>query len=156
MWKKVLLLIIFSSFFLNCFNSENPKINNNPPDYIKELVAYKEGYDRLEIYFILADNYGDMTAQSGVAILTIYLKESGYMYFNKKIYNKNFTISYYDFYKTRAGRGSFEHEVILYSFGQIKYSYFNHAPKDTETGKIELIFQTIDGRELKAEETIFF
>jgi hypothetical protein len=46
-------------------------LNQNPPDYMKDVLAYKEGSDGLVIYFILADSSGQMTTADGLINLII-------------------------------------------------------------------------------------
>ncbi len=44
----------------------------NPPSYIKDTVAYKEGSNGLVVYLILSDADGQMTRSSGVTTLKMY------------------------------------------------------------------------------------
>ena len=126
------------------------------------MVALKEGAEGLEIYFILADSSGAMTTSDGKVTLTIYETYSRWSSWSSKfierdlpLYSRSFNVKKTDFRKTKVGMGAFEHEVILYPIGRIKYSSFNRKPSEM-TGKVKLIFQTPGGRILKGEERVSF
>lgn len=93
------------------------QLNDNPPEYIKEFVVYKEGQG-LMIYLILADESGAMTTSDGGVILTI-----SYTAYNKEIVLKEIyrKVKKSDFQKAKVGLGPFQREVILYPIGRIPY-----------------------------------
>jgi hypothetical protein len=87
------------------------RLNSNPPAYIKDVVAYKEG-DSLVIYLTLADTSGALTSADGTLIVTI--REEG-----KTLWSVAPTIKRSQFETTRVGRGAFEHTTLLLSVGRI-------------------------------------
>jgi len=96
-------------------------LNKNPPSYVKDVVAYKEGAggDRIVIYFILADSGGKMTTANGAVKLRIMVNMpiSGDIEFFSETYN----VKTSDFYKTSRGRGSLKEDIIIYSFGAMPF-----------------------------------
>lgn len=138
------------------------QLNDNPPDYVKSVTAYKEGAEGLMIYFILADASGAMTTSDGKVSLTISETRrewsswrSGFIETEEELYSIAFSVKKTDFRKTKVGMGAFEHEVILYPIGRVTYSSFRRKPSEM-TGKVKIEFQRPDGRILKGEETVFF
>ena len=144
-------ILILSIMFL----SSCGKLNDNPPEYVKEVVAYKEGSEGLIIYLILADGSGAMTTSDGKVTLAVY--ETPFICFGEapKLYSTSLNIEKTDFYKTEVGTGSFKHKVIVYSFGRIAYSSFRKKPYEAY-GKVKLKFHCTDGRVLKGEDAIYF
>lgn len=65
----IILLVALSVVIIAC-----KPVNTNPPAYIKNIAVYKEGYDAIAVYFILADSSGAMTASDGLVALEISLK----------------------------------------------------------------------------------
>jgi hypothetical protein len=57
---------------ISCNENEGNGVNTNPPVYIKKIAAYTEGNDGIEVYFVLADENGEMTAADGVLSMHIY------------------------------------------------------------------------------------
>jgi len=152
--KKILLALSIILLFNAC------GLNQNPPSYIKEVVAYKEGSDGLVVYFVLADSNGQPTTASGKININILGKTS----FDDKdyeLFSRSYDVSISDFRETKVGRGSFERKVILYSFGRIPYLYLNVDPQRmysekliTSRGKVIIEFETQSGRKLSGEDTI--
>ncbi|MGA2315575.1 MAG: hypothetical protein ABSG71_04250 [Thermodesulfobacteriota bacterium] len=69
--SDILVFRLLTLIFLLCFMPAcSERRNTNPPDYLKNLAAYKEG-DGLIIYFILADRNGQMTTCDGEATIEI-------------------------------------------------------------------------------------
>ena len=137
-------------------------VNDNPPEYIKDIVVYQEGSDAFAMYFVLADFNGAMTTADGDVILTI--TETHYVYnfaindfveVPETLYSKRFKVSKKQFQDTTAGLGAFKHHVILYYVGRIPYSLFKHYPTEHD-GTATIEFKTIDGHWLKGHTTIFF
>ena len=127
-------------------------INNNLPEYIDELGVYEEGYDGVVVYFILADEYGAMTAFDGTVKLTI-IEDYTLLYYDSR------DVKECDFYATTAGVGAFEHDVIVYSFGRIPYSQFNGPPISKGEVKIKYIFREEGagiGSVLEVAESYYF
>ncbi len=138
------------------------RLNDNPPTYIKSIVAYKEGADGFMIYFVLADSSGAMTTASGTARLDICEIRKELLPWNNvstdeeiKLYSVVFNIKNTDFKKTKIGANAFEREAILYPVGRISYSMFDEIPSKS-TGKIKLSFRAPYGNPLNEEETITF
>ena len=127
-------------------------LNQNPPSYMKEVVAYKEGSDGLVAYFILADGSGAMTTGNGS--VTIKITEETSTGRERQLYSRTITVSNSNFYKTKVGRGAFEHDAILCSFGRITYSSFVLKPSES-MGKIKIEF-TGNGKVMSGEDTIFW
>jgi len=154
MTKKLLTLSLLLLALIAC------GLNDNPPEYVKELVAYEEG-DGLIIYFILADASGAMTRARGRASLTItqttweWDRSLGYLREQEQVlYNVTVRVDKSDFRKATVGLGLFQREVILYSFGRIPYSRFWRRPEEG-IGKVRLAFHCSSGV-LEAQETVFF
>jgi len=150
---KILILLI-AIFASSCETSFNQK----PAEYIKELVAYKEGSDGIFIYFILADALGKMTANDG----EISLRITASHYDHKqpiKLWEVNHNISKDQFKRGEAGIGPFKREILAYSFGRIPYDRFRYhmgrVISDNWRGKITLQFKTAH-KVFTAEETIHF
>jgi hypothetical protein len=51
-------------------------INSAPPSYIKNIGVYKEGYDAIAVYIILADSSGIITASNGTVTLNVSLNKN--------------------------------------------------------------------------------
>jgi len=154
----VIVVLIMSVMFL----SGCAQLNSNPPEYVKNVAAYKEGSDGLVVYFILADASGAMTTSDGEVTLTIFETHNEFSYTTYEIINRDeelfmasLNVKKADFYKTKVGMGAFEHDAIIFSFGRIPYSAFLRKPSEM-SGKVKLEFRTPDGRVLEGEETIIF
>ncbi len=149
------VLILTGLFIFGC-----SKLNDNPPDYVKDGAAYKEGIEGLMIYFILADASGAMTTSEGKVSLTISEAHSkwfswSFEFIETELYSMSFNVKKTDFRKAKMGIGASEREVILCPIGRIVYSSFSRKPSEM-TGKVKMIFQRPDGRILKGEERVFF
>lgn len=143
----VILLATFGRYFGLSRNS--PSVSSSrPPDYVKEVVAYKEGTRAFAIYFILADANGVETSAAGKTTLEI---TSG----SDRLLSFDIDVEESDFTRAKLGRGAFEHEGLICSFGRIAYSRFSKQPT-TSTGKVRVKFQLANGRVLEGEDTVFF
>lgn len=120
------------------YTSGCSSLNDNPPDYIKDVVAYNEGGNGLVVYFILADSTGAMTTADGEVQLTI-----GCPYGVR--YDHSFTVSKGDFRKASVGLGAFEHDVIAYSFGRIEYSELALEPRPSGRHGVVIEFSPSSG-----------
>ena len=67
-WLLIITMLIM-------FSSCKPA-NTSPPAYLKNIAVYREGYDAIAVYFILADSSGAMTAANGSITLDISLKRN--------------------------------------------------------------------------------
>jgi len=65
------LCIVLTMLIISC----KPTKNVSPPAYLKNIVVYKEGYDAIAAYFILADSSGAMTASDGLLTVNIEVKQ---------------------------------------------------------------------------------
>ncbi len=92
------------------------------PSYIKDVVAYREGYKAFFCYFVLADAEGREVACNGS--LTVEL-HGGYQ---TPIYKSNLYAYAHDFRWATVGLGSFERERLIYSLGRITYDSFSRQP----------------------------
>ena len=137
-------------------------LNENPPHYIKNVAAYKEGTDGILIYFILADESGAMTTSDGSVTITVSETISkwsstndDYIEKDHVLYSTTIGAKKTDFRKTKIGMGAFERDAIIFPVGRIEYSLFRSNPSET-TGKVKIEFQRPDGKILKGEDSIFF
>lgn len=130
------------------------------PEYVKDVVAYKEGSDGVFIYFILADSSGAMTASRGKVNIRIAENEKEwnsrrieFEEHESELYVDSFDIKSENFEKASVGRGSFAHTVLLYNVGRIKYSSFKYPPSGNSfsRGKVYLEFTKPDGQVIKGE-----
>jgi DNA-directed RNA polymerase alpha subunit len=138
------------------------RLNQNPPDYVKDVTVYKEGSEGLMIYFVLADADGVMTTADGGVTLTISETHTEYSSWDYKeirhdviLYSTSYNVQKSDFKKTTVGLGAFQHEVILCPVGRVTYSSFEIRPTQF-TGKAVIEFKTHSGQVLRGEESIFF
>ena len=165
MKRKCLMIILSVLFIISCDSIKQRQLNENNPDYIKSVNAYKEGSDGILVYFILADVLGSMTTSDGVINITITPEDYDCLIVYGNLYKKSYTVKKDDFKKTKVGIGAFEHEVILCMVGRIIYSSFkisNPLYKSKtlheiiRIGKVNIEFITPDGKILKGEETVYF
>lgn len=144
---------------INDKSSNNVTLNDNPPSYLKSIVAYKEGYDGIAVYIILADYNGIMTTADGEMKLEIFEIHYDYYhipaYFDSLLFSLAISVKKSFFSKTKVGIGAFEHEVIMLYIGRIPYSNFSKPPSEM-SGKVRVNFITNDGRSLYGEEIIYF
>jgi len=152
---KKLLLTLSSLFLLIAFLLiVGCGLNQNPPSYIKQLSAYKEGQDGFVAYFILADSDGKMTTGSG--LVTIKVIEKSYSTDKEtELYSKTITITQNSFYKTKIGTGAFERDAIICSFGRITTSSFSKKPKE-DSARVKVEFTTNNGIKLQSEDTFYW
>lgn len=119
--------------------------NTKPPSYIKELVTYEEG-DGLIVYFILADENGEMTGCDGAATIKITQEYSDWVGWDLvertvTVYEKSRTVEADDFKKATAGLGAFEHDIYAYFWGRVAKSDMKGLVEDTlPSGEIQLVF----------------
>lgn len=156
-YKNVILLtlVIFLCIPLNgCIK------NTNVPEYLKSVVAYKEG-DGIVVYFVLADANGQMTAADGAYDLTISQDASSYSSDNTseesiklKYIHSETTIN--DFKNTEIGLGAFAREALVYPVGRIRYSEFVRQPEEDGRGKIEIEFRQNGKPPLTGSTSIYF
>lgn len=132
--------------------------NVNEPEYIKELVCYKEGPDGLVIYFILSDAYGAMTTADGDATLSIIYEGNELGLGKAELYSNSFHVAKKDFHTAKLGVGAFEHKALIYTMGRIQYDSFKYGMSGStgKLGKIILTFQRSDGKIIKNEKDVFF
>jgi len=123
-------------------------LNSNPPDYVKTVSAIKEG-PGLQIYFILADESGQMTTSDGKVVLKI--TQDGSTLFESKPFN----VTKSSFEKRSVGMGNFAHDVILHLVGRIAYEDMRIIPK-SGMGEVQISFTTPDGRTLEGKDTVYF
>jgi len=146
MKKALLALSIIILLLMGC------GLNQNPPSYIKQVSAYKEGSDGLVIYFILADSSGAMTTSEGTAKIVITEERSSGK--DTTLYQKTVTVNLSSFVKTKIGQGSFQREAILFSFGRIPYSSLTLKPQ-ASSGKVKIEF-TAGSKTMQGEDSIFW
>lgn len=90
--------------------------NTNPPAYIKDVVAYKEG-DGLVIYLTLADATGALTSADGTLNVTI--REPG-LPMGLTVWTQSSTVTRTQFQTAQVGQGAFARTVLLFSLGRIR------------------------------------
>jgi len=149
-YRLSFLFLIF--FFFAC-----KRLNDNPPDYIKEVVAYREG-DGVIIYFILGDEQGNMTTSDGSAVVTIEVDRGPLIPSLQLMRLEIPEIKKRDFRKTTVGVGVWKREVILYDVGRIKYVDFNVFPDlfHHKEGIVMVYFKRRDGQTLSGGTTFHF
>jgi hypothetical protein len=141
-WGVIALALLLGSYNV----SSPPLLNTKPPAYIKSLVVYREGYDGLMIYFVLADASGQPTTSSGPVHLVI-LDKRGTV---DPLYLDYKRISAAEFRRTTVGRGPYAQETLMYSFGRILYSAFRR-PVESPNVDVDLsVF--VSGQTYQARE----
>jgi hypothetical protein len=141
-WGMVALVLLLVA----CNASGPPPLNTNPPAYITSLVVYREGYDGLMIYFVLADASGQPTTSSGPIHLVI-LDKRGTV---DPLYIDYKRISAAEFRRTTVGRGLYAQETLMYSFGRIPYSAFRRTAESPDVD-VELSV-SVSGQTYQARE----
>lgn len=111
-----LFLFMVSSLFTAC-------ANDNPPDRIKEAVAYKQGTDAVIVYVVLVNKNGQPTAADGHFLLTFTCDQQDGKG-KRTLYVNYDDVKAKDFKKATVGTGTSKHEALAYSFGRIPYSWF--------------------------------
>jgi hypothetical protein len=122
--------------------------SGKPPEYVKEVVALKEGEKAVQVYFILADEDQIMTSSDGKATLRIL--EDG-----NELYRRVENVKKSQFQVVKRGRGAFENDAVVYDFGRIPYSEFSKQPQEF-SGDVVVSFVLPDGRGLEGKDTILF
>ncbi len=133
--------VVFAALFVAALMAGCTR-NTNPPSYIKDLVWYVEG-DGVVVYFILADDQGQMTASDGKATVKIWGGDgyrNGLPISFPTVYEQSRTVAVDDFQKTKVGLGAFEHEVYAYVWGRISKSDMGLPQGYEYAGKIQLDF----------------
>ncbi len=151
-FHSLVLISLVAMIFTGCFN------NTNPPEYIKDVVAYKEG-DGIVVYFLLSDANGQMTSAEGTYDLVITQKVSHYSYGsfseeNIELLSSRREAHIADFQSAEVGMGAFAHKALLYPIGRIRYSDFKRSPEEHGTGKVEIRFRQ-DGKDVMTGSTTF-
>lgn len=150
--KKTKKLVFICFVFLTILSCSN--LNDNQPDYIKDLVMYSEGSDGKIIYFILADQSGAMTTSDGFLNLIITGKDQYGS--DRKMLHLGLDVQKKHFQKTKIGIGAFARDAIVYSFGRIPYSHFDYVPNTTTIVKMSLMFRTKNGNVLQSNKEHVF
>jgi len=163
-------------------------MNTNPPDYIKKFTVYQEGdglviyfiladksgqvttYDgeaTMEIKTIPTDwneikeAYEKHARNLGIGsgeYLNEYGKSEALRKAERVVFSKKYAIKKENFVKTKIGRGAFEQDEILFSFGRIPYSSLGYTKGK---GRVELFYiakadEDVSGRGFTAKETFYF
>jgi len=163
----LMLLMVVSGLLGGCRESERPeatlsqKSAEGAPatgmgveprvDYMKELVVLPEGTDGMQVYFILADQYGQQVKASGHVVFKI-IHEGSVLYY------KECHISQHDFVDTEVGLGDFERPASLYAFPRISYDQLAYIPKDMfgiAQIEVRVIFTERNGKTVKGSGTHF-
>ncbi len=128
--KTITLLIVITAVVLIAYpevpslikpfsTSHSPLLQALPPSYIKTVVAYKEGSDGVVIYFILANDCGEMIASKGTVTVSI-LQDS------KEIFTRSFAVETSDFYKTTIGIGPLHVKLLSAVLAEYPIQHFLH------------------------------
>ncbi|MGE5580219.1 MAG: hypothetical protein ACM3WU_09275 [Bacillota bacterium] len=140
-----LCVFLFVACVLLALASVSCSNNTKPPSYIKELVTYEEG-DGLIVYFILADENGEMTGCDGAATIKITQEYTDWVGWDLvertvTVYEKSRTVEAGDFKKATAGLGAFEHDIYAYFWGRVAKSDMKGLVDDTlPSGEVQLVF----------------
>lgn len=124
-------------------------LNSNPPSYIKQVTAIKEGNRAFQIHFILADDSGQMTTADGTAFVSIV--DDAY----KTFFDNSYTVKKSDFQKATVGQGSFAHDVVLLNIGRISYANAVLNP-GISTGKVNIRFVPTGGSGMIGDDAVIF
>jgi hypothetical protein len=136
-------------------------LNDAPPEYIKEVVAYKEGDNGIFVYVILADTSGAMTTADGAITLEVnevhtnYKINSGIVKTKKQLFIYSKDVKKEDFIKTKVGIGAFEHKVIMVPLGRITYDQFMIMPAES-VGEVFIRFYPVGGEQIIGKTSILF
>jgi len=160
---KLIKYFVFLALIGNFILINSCGLNQNPPSYIKDVVAYKEGSDGIVVYFVLADSNGQPTTANGKVNIKITETRSEYnsrTYTSTEriidIFSNTYNVTTSDFQNAEVGQGAFKRKVVLFLIGRIPYSRFRNKPEASNSGKIEIEFETSSGRKLTGSDTIFF
>lgn len=149
--RKALTTTLIPLLLLAISGCIGESLPDEPPEYIKDVVAYREG-PGIVVYFILADKYGQMTTANGNYTIEIIQGAN-------TLYKKTQRIRKQSFVKAKAGMGPFEHEVIACYVGRIAYDQMDTYPTTDSlwgSGYVKVTFVTEDGRVLTEKESVFF
>jgi hypothetical protein len=91
--------------------------NTNPPAYLKDVVAYKEG-NGLVIYVTLADRHGAFTSADGTLYVTI--RHEGLT-----VWTQVYSVDHTQFRTEQVGLGTFARTVLLCGIGRIDAKMFH-------------------------------
>ena len=159
--KSVLHLLLLSSIFLLISCDTFLPLNDNPPNYIRN-VAVEKDVASLTAYFVLCDANAQMTTADGLISISVFEntgqssdKAIGKTVSETELYSDSYGISKNDFRRARVGNGAAEHDVIIYPISRITYESFRKRPSES-SGKIRVSFLTRSGRILRGENTIIF
>jgi hypothetical protein len=150
--KRSLNILLLSFSLLGC-----TKLNENAPNYIKDVVALKEGSEGIKVYFVLCDVLGNMTTADGTVYLRIYQSRDRYSDIRDDgtLYERTFTVKKSEFQQTQVGLGLFQRDAIVYLVGRIDYSFFSKYPT-ASTGTVGMAFTTSKGEILRGNTSIIF
>ncbi len=160
MASRAMAAIAFSAVMLCGCESTTP-LNSNPPAYIKEVVAYKEGHEGMVVYLVLADEKGVETTADGTLTITISETEGhGSTAHYRELMKTNLVIMRSQFTKTTVGQGPYEREAVILSLGRLVQEDFLLKPL-TRSGDVSVYFRpTIDVKDtervLEGRTTVAF
>jgi len=132
------------------------------PDYIKDVVAYKEGSEGIFIYFVLADKNGYEIAEEGN--LSLFIEETSHKFdlgtlrlddVNNVLFKGTLEVKLNSFRRSKVGIGSLSSERLIASIGRITYDEFYVKPSE-QIGKVRIEFTTSTGKILRGETGIIF
>jgi hypothetical protein len=140
-----------------CLSWIGCKINDNPPAYIKEVVAYKEGSDGLVIYIVLADAAGVPTSAEGYVTVCIFDKVSSPSPSRRdcNLFERVSPVEHKDFQNTTIGHGNFQHKKVIFSLGRLTYREFRTRPV-SGIGTVAITFRPSIGLAMEGETTLVF
>jgi hypothetical protein len=118
-------------------------LNTNPPAYLKDLVAYKEG-DGLVVYLTLADASGAFTSADGTLTLTIreHVREP-WMTSERTVtlWTNTYGMTRTQFVTGQVGLGNFARTKLLLSLGRIGSQNF-YVARQTNHVTVEVTILT--------------
>jgi hypothetical protein len=123
-------------------------LNSNPPDYVQSVSTIKDD-SGLQLYFILADEKGEMTTSDGKFVFEL-TQGSDTLFKSDPI---NVTKSSFEKRSIKLGR--FTKDVILYEIGRVPYEKMREAPS-SELRDVKVSFTRPDGKTLEDEEAVNF
>ena len=116
MKRSCLFLFIVGGLFIACSN-------DNSPDHIKEVIAYKQGVDGVMVNVVLADKNGNPTTAEGILSVTFTCDQKDGKG-KRTLYADYVEVKAEDFKPVTVGTGASKHEALAYSFGRISYAWF--------------------------------
>lgn len=161
LWTALaLIIIVFCVVGFFAVGNWKAQQQTGAPEYIKEIVSYKEGTDGIMVYFILSDTQGRMTKADGDLTLEIYESTHEFDSNNNLVpkdtllYTSHIGVYKAMFTKTKVGMGDFQHDALIFTIGRIAYSSFN-KPVTQPTGKITIKLMMPD-KTLTGTESVIF